>query len=422
MGFGLTFSPNKPLENNARLATDQTVASLSRPIMPLSIGVSIARAIETLRLTNLDFYPIVSGSRLVTMLSANDLSGALQFTSDFEADRLRLLSLSTVLDQIISGRPSQPVLLKSDSLNSAITLFNAYPEISVIGVVDEMRSFYGVLGRIDLLAYTFKTLAPSRVGGMATPLGVYLTDGVDSGGVGNFGLFLAGATLTSLFTIAMVASNASDIVALNHHIDVNGIIERLIMPVLPGYAVTIVTNLRSAVTLFLMLMLLRLIPVAGYHAAEHQVVHCIERGEPLMPKNVAAMPRPHPRCGTNLVSAVMLFGVYLTVLTGVLQSGSSAIVPAALATVLTWRQVGTFLQQYFTTRPASQKQLASGIRAGQDLLTKYRQDVNRKAKFPMRVWRMGFVQMIAGSSVPALVLWALDRYVPVVQPYLQGIY
>ena len=43
---------------------------------------------------------------------------------------------------------------------------------------------------------------PPRLGGMATPLGVYLTDGVSSGGAGFWGLFLSGVTLGCLGLMA----------------------------------------------------------------------------------------------------------------------------------------------------------------------------------------------------------------------------
>ena len=189
---------------------------------------------------------------------------------------------------------------------------------------------------------------------------------------------------------------------------------------MPQYAASFVEDIQVLVPLFFMLLLLRVIPVAGYHAAEHQVVHCIERGEPLLPDKVASMPRPHPRCGTNLVAAISLFGVCFSIFAG-LWSYSSAIVPAAIVTLLTWRQVGTFFQQYFTTRKASPKQLASGIAAGEDLLRKYRLNTNRTAKMPLRIWRMGIVQMCCGLGLAWAAFWALSFFVPALKPLLQSL-
>lgn len=44
-----------------------------------------------------------------------------------------------------------------------------------------------------------------------------------------------------------------------------------------------------------------------YHGAEHQTVACTETGLPLTIANVAAQPRLHPRCGTNLFVFILLF-------------------------------------------------------------------------------------------------------------------
>jgi uncharacterized protein YqhQ len=44
------------------------------------------------------------------------------------------------------------------------------------------------------------------------------------------------------------------------------------------------------------------------------VVHAIERGEPLLAESVRAMPRVHPRCGTNIVAAAFLATTVYTAL------------------------------------------------------------------------------------------------------------
>ena len=44
---------------------------------------------------------------------------------------------------------------------------------------------------------------------------------------------------------------------------------------------------------------------------------------------------------------------------------------ALLVIYLLWRNLGEWLQNWFTTRPASLKQLQSGIKAGKELMQKY---------------------------------------------------
>ena len=55
--------------------------------------------------------------------------------------------------------------------------------------------------------------------------------------------------------------------------------------------------------------MMRLLPIAGYHAAEHQSVHAMEQGEPLIPQVVKRMPRVHPRCGTSFLLVVMIVSI-----------------------------------------------------------------------------------------------------------------
>jgi CBS domain-containing protein len=420
MKVDLKSSPGVQQKLNLGLATSQPVASLVRHVPPLSAGSSIPHAIETLRQSNLDLYPVVSGARLIMLLSEADLSNALLYLPEDEREQYRLMSVSTILHSIADKGYSAPTLIAYESVGAAFRIFQEFPDISSIGVLDSNGGYFGVLNRVDLLAGYFRTLAPSRVGGMATPLGVYLTDGIDYGGVGNFALMLAGASMMGMFLVALVGMNLLDQLALAHHIDVWDSLIRILAPVIPS-SPSVVMDLRSVAPVLIM-MFIRFFPIAGYHAAEHQVVHCIERGEPLVPEIVAAMPRPHPRCGTNLVAASLIFIISMSVLGGMLQAPSGALIPAAVFTLLTWRQVGGFLQQYFTTRKASLKQLRSGIAAGEELLRKYRLDTNRRIKLPLRIWRMGFLQMFAGFACLAAVLWVLCRFIPQLQPYLDGLY
>ena len=420
MKVDLTARPVGELGLSLGLETNQMVSSLARQLAPLSIDASIPRAIETLRHSNLGAYPVVNGSRLALMLTEDELGAALLALPSDDYESYRKLPLSSVVDPLLISRQPCRFLYSMSPLSVAAELFKECPDVSVVPVLDQSGFYTGVLSRSDVLAIRFKTLAPSRVGGMATPLGVYLTDGIDAGGVGNVALMLAGATLTSLFAVAVIALHLVDNFALLHHVDVWGQLATVLMPIMPRLAMTVVDNLEELLPLIIMMLFLRPIPVAGYHAAEHQVVHCMERGEPLIYEKVVSMPRPHPRCGTNLVAAVTLIGIYFSVFSGLIDP-PTAVVIAAIFTLLTWRQVGTFLQQHVTTRKASAKQIASGIAAGEDLLSKFRSNTNRRVKLPMRIWRMGFIQMFGGVAIVAGILWCIRSFVPQLQPYLQGI-
>ncbi len=145
--------------------------------------------------------------------------------------------------------------------------------------------------------------APPRLGGMATPLGVYLHDGVSSrrrgllgsgsdrrddepaGADGAGGRARAGAGRRPRIRACLAAGRALTPPGLQLWLSA-------ISPWLP---------------LPFVFLLLRLVPLSGTHAAEHQVVHCIERHAPLVPDCVRAMPRVHPRCGTNCLPGLRCF-------------------------------------------------------------------------------------------------------------------
>ena len=59
-------------------------------------------------------------------------------------------------------------------------------------VLDESNRYLGMISRADVLSALTGYIRPASVGGMATPLGVWLTDGVLNGGAPVIGLFLSG--------------------------------------------------------------------------------------------------------------------------------------------------------------------------------------------------------------------------------------
>lgn len=55
----------------------------------------------------------------------------------------------------------------------------------------------------------------------------------------------------------------------------------------------------------------------GYHGAEHQTIHCLEHGLPLVPENCAGFERQHVRCGTafiimTLIVSIVVFTLFPT--------------------------------------------------------------------------------------------------------------
>jgi hypothetical protein len=233
---------------------------------------------------------------------------------------------------------------------------------------------------------------------MATPLGVYLVGGGQRGGVSDFAMMLNGAAL-GLCLPALIYLQNTLAMTLEKF---TGLPIRALAESAPTGLLTWMDGVYFFFQLlpFLVLMLLiRLTPVAGYHAGEHQTVWAIERGEPLTPESVARMPRPHPRCGTNLIVGLMLFQLF--------QSVNPLL--AFIVTVLFWRRLGYYAQLYLTTRPATRKQIESGIKAGKEVLEKYRENpgaMTRQSLF-QRIWNFGLIQSIIGMVIVSLILNAI---------------
>ncbi|MCX6380817.1 MAG: hypothetical protein NT023_15320, partial [Armatimonadetes bacterium] len=70
-----------------------------------------------------------------------------------------------------------------------------------------------------------------------------------------------------------------------------------------------------------------------------------------------------------------------------------------IGTLAYLRRFGAVLQEVFTTRPASEEELLSGIKAGEELLLKYRTMPPARTRLWKRIWCMGMVQNLAGVSL-----------------------
>ena len=292
---------------------------------------------------------------------------------------------------------------------------------SLLPVATPDGRYLGCVTRAEALAAREGWFPPPRIGGMATPLGVYMTTGAISGGAGNLGLFLTGVLFAAIMWVAQnVLTFASAYLALltrqPFFIDLAKVFGQESFQGSGPYVLTlIICSIFLSFGLFL--LLLRYLPLlAGYHAAEHQTISAIEEGEPLTPDVVSRMPRVHPRCGTNLVTLVALSYLGVTTIAVLLTTDFAAynieiiIMLAAfgiLFVAANWKRVGGWIQQHLTTRPATRKELVSGIRAGQELLRRH-----LEAPLPprrgLRLWRMGFIQVLSGAMLTgSLLQWLL---------------
>ena len=144
---------------------------------------------------------------------------------------------------------------------------------------------------------------PMRISGSAMPTGVHLSNGTVRTSA-NWELVLTGMTILLLAgTSAAFSYLAIWLLGLTAHIPTVPMLLGIPVPLPRDIALwQIAINLLTFVGF---LVALHLSPLAGYHAAEHMTVTCIERFGWLDVDRVKDMPRAHPRCGTSLLAGFL---------------------------------------------------------------------------------------------------------------------
>lgn len=413
----------------AEAGLNPRVARLVRPVPPASPTTRIGQVTEMLRVSPYRAVPVVeaAGNRAAAGTAAANEAGRLLGVITEERLVATLLRAQTIearaaLREMTAASFVEPLDTWATTGQFATEAFALMQETNhdVLPVVNASFGFMGFVSRSDLVQDLVRPFRPPVVGGMATPLGVYLTTGSVSGGAGTLALVLTGMAMLALNTVAIAIGLP---------------VEQLMAAIIPSslrlpfgaegaIKASLTLLIPFLIQIGLFMLLIRLTPIAGFHAAEHQVVHALERAEPLLVENVRAMPRIHPRCGTNLVAGVLLF----TALSAALQPflAGFAFLIAGLAALAYWRTLGGWLQQYLTTRPATDAQIESGIYAARELLEKHSASPFKVTRPHVRLWRMGMLQILIGYFLSAgLLLGAGWLYPPlgdVLQPYTDGIF
>ncbi len=375
---------------------DAVIGNLMRGVRNLSPEDTIGKAAELLRVSGLAEYPMVSGGRLTGMVTEAAVLKALA-TGDSQ----------TVIEEPVADIVNRNIVCVNPymSIVQVAEVMNDH-NLSVAAVVDEHGSYLGLAVRSDITGALSLTIRPPTVAGMATPLGVYLSTGHIRAGAGDFGLFLAGVALMAMYFAA-----TGVIFGLAWLVDRTGAFHPSLFDIMrfetryTANWMEVTRAIMYGLSLPVFLGLMRLAPISGYHAAEHMVVHAIENGEPLKRANVMAMPRVHPRCGTNIVAAVALFFLVRQVL-----SDDAAVMLFIFVLVFAWRAVGGYFQYYITTRPPSEKQLDNGIKAGESLLAQYRANPGYHVTGWRRLWNTGLPMVMLGSATAMGVAELIGRF------------
>lgn len=377
------------------------IGDIVRRFPPLTPDDTLARAVEVLRSAPPNVIPIVAEDRLAGVVGLSTLAEVSQLVleGNTSAEELRAVRLG---DGFIS--PVRPLVADGTLREAAEALQESE---SALPVVDASGRYVGMLSQADLAGALYRRQRPPTLGGMATPLGVYLTTGTLSAGArGSVGLFLTGVVMATGFMVAWVLTGYL-MLLLERAV---GIPLRATLASLPvGFwnlnPYDIWRHLPPLFIGVIFALLLHLSPLAGLHAAEHQVVHALERDRPLTFEQVAQMPRVHPRCGTRLVAILVLATLFGAVLP--ISDPDVRMAAAVGAVLLWWRPFGMWLQEWVTTRPASPRQIRSAIAAAETLLAQHRRLPHQKPTAWRRIWHMGIVQVLTGGAVAQTLLTEL---------------
>ena len=368
---------------------DKSITSLIKSIPIVTPEDSIKRAAGLIKGTGGSKILVLDGSSVVGTVSERSILAALS-SEDSESEDSKIASIVEPNGMFIDSRVT---------IRDAAQIFAANGE-DMLPVIDSYGGYRGVVYRGDLVARLTKNIRPASVAGMATPLGVYLTNGSISGGAGSFGLFLTGASLGFMMILAtLIVTGLQTLVAKLTGFPIAAFLNSPPLTLNPNWY-DMPFYISTALTAIIFLMLMRISPLSGFHGAEHMTVHAMEAGEALEPEVVSRMPRVHPRCGTNLLAAA---GVFIIITSKM--DNQIAVLFALVVVVLGWRSIGGMLQYYATTKKPNAHQLASGISAGNELIEKYQENPNFQLTGFQRIWKLGFMQTFAGMVTS---LWLLS--------------
>ncbi len=390
----ITFGEGHPSERNARVLGLIDIRDLARATQPAPVAVPTFGA---------DF-SLLSGTEMNGYANNHNGNGHAEngHAENGHAENIRsengiyeghqengiapkIFEELTARDLMRTDVPHIPSIF---SLQNALLTFDRY-DLSALPVLDEAGQYRGVLSRADVVAALGNNIRPPMVGGMATPLGVWLTNGTLTGGAPPFGLFLSGLTLAGCLFVSQIVL-ALIFWMINPIWGAAAFSGRLGMALDDTQALNVVAFLGHKL---LFLLALRALPMAGIHAAEHQTVHALERGLPLELEYVEKMPRAHPRCGTNLLAIAGIMTIGFIHLPDV---GPEWVLLVLAATFFGWRAFGTLIQEWFTTRPASKKQLMGGIKAARQLMDKYQAQPFAQPASPFKLLNNGMVLSMLG--------------------------
>lgn len=356
-----------------------SIKTISVEMPAISEFCSVTRLPDLFKLSGTDTLPVIDlQGKIIGIVSEYDLARIVPELSVNEYSyQCKVKVLDIMTEQVWTEQKDTNI---KELLNKIKDMHTR-----VIPIVDKDNYYTGSsITRTAVISYLTRLIKPTSLGGLATPLGVYITDGKHQAGAGNFGLFLTGV---SMGVILIIIEQVFGFAYRYFDIDATN---AAVFPVV------------FLMQIIIFILFLRITPLAKIHAAEHQTINAIEKGLPLTLETVKLQPREHVRCGTNLMALfiglqliILVFVGYLNKIEPMLQF--FFLFSGFIFVFSNWRRWGMWIQKYFTTVKAPDSYILNGIKVGEEVLHKHKQDLEAKpASFLRKVWCMSIVQIIAG--------------------------
>lgn len=376
-------------KNNPKIFKLPDVEDISTEIPAISEHLEAFRLPELYKLADIDTLPVIdTQGKIIGIVSEYDLTQILPEWSMEEHSYMLNVKVSDIM--------TKKVWVEEENTNIKDLFANIHNmHTRVIPIIDKYGIYTGkCITRQAVVSFLTGMVKPRSIGGLATPIGVYLTDGKHQAGAGNFGLLLTGLSLGS---IAFFAE------AVTTHF-LGRYLEEIFLII---------------IQLILFIFILRQTSLVKYHAAEHQTIHAIEKGLPLTLETVKMQPRAHKRCGTNIM--VLLLGIQFVLIISFYFNKIPfiqflALITGFLFVFSNWRQAGMWLQEFFTTKRASRIQLENGIKVGEEILKKHKEDTcPNPPSWTYKLWNMGLIQILSGFL---FIIWLFNFLLHIVIKYL----
>lgn len=341
------------------------INTVSEDIFSVSQYLDVARLPDVFNWSCSDTLPVIDREgRIVGIVSEFDLAKvAKNLSLDKNSYQSKLMVEDIMTKHVWIEKHGTDVLDLFNKLGQMHTRF--------VPIVDDAGIYTGkCITRTKLINYLTRKIKPRTISGVATPLGVYLSDGLHQVGAKNIGLILNGIVFAAfIFTAQILTSKI--------HADL----------------------LSSATKLLMFLLFFKFSPMSQIHASEHKVINAIEKGLPLDIDTVKRQSRVHQRCGTNLL--VLFLGIAFVFYVTTVFVPKIWILRFLISFVMLlgifsyWKQLGCKVQTFFTTREPSDKQIEKAIKVGKDLLEAYKNEPKDKdISFLSLIYTSGTLQII----------------------------